>query len=148
MASYQHEIIDQVKVSLRTSTPLNTLIGSEPQVFFNHAPDNQRPPYFVVDVLKVKNLYTAMFEGQLCVRLWFNNTNAEKASNAEEIVHNTFNLKTINGTNVRNCRLWSLSEARVQGIKKDHVSNLDVIFIDCAFDARWIVKSRIAAAEF
>lgn len=148
MASFQYEIIEVVKNSIKNSTDLNTLIGAQPVVFFNHAPDNLKPPYIVVDIQKVKNVDTAIYEGELCCRLWFYNTNAEKAINAEEIICNMFNMKTIQGTNARNCRIWSKTEARNQGIKKDHVTNLQVIFIDCAFYIRWSVRSRIISAEF
>lgn len=146
--SPQEEILQQVKTSIVNSAELNTLIGAPPKVFYLAAEENTKCPYFVMDIPKPRNIDTAVWEGELRVKVWFYTTNASKALSAEDIIQNLFNNKIIKGPNVKACRLWTKTESRNQGIKKDHIMNYDAVFIDVVFYMRWIVKSRIASAEF
>lgn len=147
--SPQEEILLQVKTSLEGSAALTSLLGgTAANTFYLNAEENTGCPYFVYDLTRPKNVDTAVWEGELHVKLWFYATNSSVALQAEELVINMFNNKIISGTAVRACRVWSKSESRNQGIKKDHILNYDAIFIDTVFDLRWTSATRIAASEF
>ena len=146
--SPQEEILTQVKYSIENCTELATLVGGTPNVFFSVAEEDTPCPFFIYDLPRPNNTDTAIWEGELFVKLWFYATDSADAYTAEDILVRLFNMKIINGTYVKACRIWLSNEGRTQGIKKDGVMNFDAIFIRLCFDCRWCFSPRIASAEF
>ena len=146
--SPQEEILTTIKDVIETSTNLNTLLGGVPNVFYMNADENTACPYFTYRIDKISSKDSIIWTAELKISQWFYSNNNADALSAEDYIVRAFNKKIINGTNVKACRLWLNSEGRTYDLKKDHVFDYDVIFIQNSFYMRWSVATRNADAEF